>query len=67
MAEVITVYSELEKGTTFHVYLPRIEREVMAEPEEMIPLPMGREQILFVDDEPAIVDIGKSMLEQMGV
>ena len=62
----ITVYSELEKGTTFHVYLPRIEREVTAEPEEMIPLPMGKEQILFVDDEPAIVDIGKSMLEQMG-
>lgn len=62
----ISVYSETGRGTTFHVYLPRIEREVKAEPEEIMPLPTGKEQILFVDDEPAIVDIGKGILESLG-
>jgi len=38
----------------------------VAETEKMIPLPRGREPILFVDDEPFIVDIGKGMLEHLG-
>jgi len=63
----ITVYSEPGKGTTFNVFLPRIEvAEGVVETEEMMPLPMGKERILFVDDEPAIVDIGKGMLEHLG-
>ena len=63
----ITVYSEPGKGTTFNVFLPRIEEvEVVAETEEMGPIPTGNERILFVDDEPAIVDIGKGMLEHLG-
>jgi len=63
----ITVYSEPGKGSTFNVFLPRIEEvEVVAETEEMMPIPMGKERILFVDDEPAIVDIGKGMLEHLG-
>jgi len=62
----IIVYSEPGKGTTLHVFLPRIEREVTSEPEEMLPLLMGKERILFVDDEIAIVDIGKRMLERLG-
>ena len=64
---VITVYSEPGKGTTFNVFLPRIESaEGVVEPEEIVPLPIGKERILFVDDEPAIVDIGKGMLENLG-
>ncbi len=63
----ITVYSEPGKGTTFNVFLPRIESaEAEAEIEEMGPIPTGNEQILLVDDEPAIVDIGKGMLENLG-
>ena len=30
------------------------------------PIPKGSEQILFVDDEPAIVEIGKKILESLG-
>jgi nitrogen-specific signal transduction histidine kinase len=64
---VITVYSEPGKGSTFNVFLPRTESaEGVVEPEEIIPLPIGKERILFVDDEPFIVDIGKGMLEHLG-
>jgi PAS domain S-box-containing protein len=63
----ITVYSEPGKGSTFNVFLPRIKvPEGVAETEKMIPLPRGRERILFVDDEPFIVEIGKGMLEHLG-
>jgi PAS domain S-box-containing protein len=63
----ITVYSEPSKGTTFNVFLPKIEEtKVETETEEMGPIPTGNERILLVDDEPAIVDIGKGMLENLG-
>jgi len=63
----ITVYSKPGEGTTFDVFFPRIEDvEVAAETEEAMPVPMGEERILLVDDEPAIVDIGKRMLESLG-
>jgi two-component system cell cycle sensor histidine kinase/response regulator CckA len=63
----IIVYSEPGKGATFKVFLPRIKvPEVEAKSEEITLLPMGNERILFVDDEPAIVDIGKQMLERLG-
>lgn len=62
----ITVYSKPGKGSTFNVYLPRIEREVTGEPKAPRPLPTGHERILFVDDEQALVDIGKRMLEHLG-
>ena len=63
----IRVHSEPGKGTTFTVLLPRIKAaEVEAKPEEITSLPTGGESILFVDDEPAIIDIGKRMLEGLG-
>jgi len=62
----ITVYSEPEKGTTFHVYLPVIEKAEEPEKETVEPLPTGYERILFIDDEPGLVEIGKQMLEKLG-
>ena len=63
----ITVYSEPGEGTTFQVYLPRIdiegtEREIT--PTE--PVPLGKERILFVDDEVQIVQMMQQMLESLG-
>ncbi|MEA2040366.1 MAG: ATP-binding protein, partial [Thermodesulfobacteriota bacterium] len=63
----ITVYSEPGKGSTFHVYLPLIQEEViMPEMDEQAPVPTGNERIIFVDDEKALVDSGKQTLEQLG-
>ncbi|MGD9351179.1 MAG: PAS domain S-box protein, partial [Desulfobacterales bacterium] len=62
----ITVDSEVGKGSTFHVYLPTIKRELAKEEEMPKPLPMGYERILFVDDEQPLVEIGKQMLERLG-
>ena len=62
----ITVYSEPEKGSTFSVCLPVIESRF--KPEEKIerPIPTGTERILFIDDEPAIMEMGRQMLESLG-
>jgi len=63
----ITVYSEPENGTTFHVYLPIIQEAEKAEKEESeAPLPTGNERILFIDDEQTLVDLGHQMLERLG-
>ena len=63
----ITVYSEPGFGTTFNLYFPVFESEVPP-PENGAPaLPPGRgEHILFVDDENALVNVGKRMLERLG-
>jgi two-component system cell cycle sensor histidine kinase/response regulator CckA len=62
----ITVSSKIGHGSTFNIYLPasnKVEhRETPVEGE----LIMGSEQILLVDDEEMIIDVGKSMLERLG-
>ncbi len=62
----ITVYSEPGLGSTFHVFLPRITREIPPEAQIVEVLPAGSERILFVDDEEALVELGKEMLESIG-
>jgi len=62
----IVVYSEKNKGTSFHILLPRLETDTKKEEEQLTPLPHGNEKILFVDDEKSLVNIGKEMLEQLG-
>jgi CheY-like chemotaxis protein len=63
----IRVHSEVGKGTTFHIYLPRIESPIRATDQAVATgLPTGSERVLFVDDEPEMVDIGREMLELLG-
>jgi len=62
----VTVESEVGHGSTFHVYLPRIQQNIPADEVVAAPLPMGNESILLVDDEQPLVDIGKQMLERLG-
>ncbi|MDJ0687114.1 MAG: CBS domain-containing protein [Xenococcaceae cyanobacterium MO_188.B32] len=58
----IDVYSEVERGTEFRVFLPACETaEVLPTEEE---LPQGnRELILVVDDETQICEVTKATLE----
>ncbi len=63
----ITVYSEVDKGSTFHVYLPLVEADQKETAKTTEPrLPSGKERILFVDDEPALAELGKKMLSSLG-
>ncbi len=62
----IKVFSRLGEGSTFQVLLPRIEKEIEYEAEALEPLSLGKERILFVDDEKALIDLGKQMLERLG-
>jgi PAS domain S-box-containing protein len=65
---IIKVYSELGKGSTFHVYFPRIDGfQEITETQKVELLPMGNhERVLFVDDEQALVELGEKMLEHLG-
>lgn len=61
----VRVYSELGKGTVFHLYLPCSEQPVVKNRTEKT-LPVGTGTILLVDDEEIIRVTGKSMLKQLG-
>jgi two-component system cell cycle sensor histidine kinase/response regulator CckA len=62
----ITVESSVGRGSCFDVYLPVIEREVDAEARPKMAMPTGSERILFVDDEKALVDLGRQILKRLG-
>ncbi len=62
----VTVDSELEKGTTFHVYLPRVEETPTLVESNDTEISGGTERILFVDDEQNITTIVKAILEKSG-
>lgn len=64
-----TVRAETEagKGSTFHVILPTVEPQVeMAPTRDEVPLAMGEERILFVDDERVILKMAARMLSSLG-
>ncbi|MBU5636844.1 response regulator [Geomonas sp. Red69] len=63
----ISVYSEPGKGTTFRIYLPRVERiEAAQAAPEAAPIPRGKGKILVVEDEKAVRDFLESALQDNG-
>ena len=65
----VKIYSELDKGTTVRLYLPRSRGEAdRMESKATIqePLPRGDETILIVDDEPQLVEAAASILGSLG-
>ncbi|MDM7995409.1 MAG: PAS domain S-box protein [Acidobacteriota bacterium] len=65
---LIRVYSEPGEGTTFKIYLPRETHQEMASQSDVREgaVPVGEETLLLVEDEKAILKLGKMVLEQLG-
>ncbi len=65
----IKIYSEIGKGTTFRLYIPRANnREIEQEKttNSQLDPPRGNETILVVDDERALADVAFSHLHDLG-
>jgi CheY-like chemotaxis protein len=63
----INVYSELEVGTTFKLYLPVPTAHMEETPPEGVPVTMrGTETILLIDDEPHVLEMWGDLLEENG-
>jgi CheY-like chemotaxis protein len=62
----ISVYSEPGRGSTFKVYLPRVEETAPQPPRRSPRTAHGTETILLVEDEHALRGLAKRILEADG-
>ena len=65
----IMCYSEPGQGATFKIYFPVVQAESIKqrlEQKEAEEIAGGTERVLLVDDEGAILDTGKDILERFG-
>lgn len=63
----ITCHSLPQKGTTFEIYFPKLDAgQEKEESDGKKSLPMGKERILFIDDEPILANLAVRMLKNIG-
>jgi PAS domain S-box-containing protein len=64
----IWVYSELGKGTSFKIYIPRVDQaeEHPGAPKPTAEVPTGTETVLLTEDEQDVREIAKEFLESGG-
>jgi len=64
----IWLHSEVGQGTTFKVYLPRVEQPAETPPAGAQPskLPTGAETVLLVEDNPQVRELAAEILQAQG-
>ena len=64
----IWVYSEVGKGTSFKIYLPRVDQPVeKSGPPQLYPeAPRGNETVLLAEDEQDVREVAREFLESGG-
>jgi two-component system, cell cycle sensor histidine kinase and response regulator CckA len=64
---MVHIYSELDRGTTFKVYLPLVERSAGAVGDKIEgPVEGGTETILLAEDDEMVRELTRAFLEQAG-
>ena len=63
---IIRVYSEINHGTTFNIYLPASDLKEVEDTEISTEMVKGNEAILLVDDEEGTIQVEKLMLRELG-
>jgi PAS domain S-box-containing protein len=62
----ISFQSELGEGSTFQVFLPIAEKQEVGGIVVDQQVQIGKDRILFIDDEKILTELGKTMLERLG-
>ncbi len=64
---MVHVYSEPQKGTTFKIYLPMVERSASSVGPKHVPSqPRGTETVLLAEDEAMVRDLAQRILTRAG-
>lgn len=63
---LINVYSEKGEGTTFNIYLPVSDNEIVEESKSPEKVFKGTETILLVDDEDVILEVNEKIMQSLG-
>jgi PAS domain S-box-containing protein len=62
----VSVGTSEGQGASFKIYLPIIHTDEPIKTKSEVIIPGGNERILFVDDEPALVELSKQLMERLG-
>ncbi|MCF8128156.1 MAG: PAS domain S-box protein [Deltaproteobacteria bacterium] len=62
----VHVYSEIDHGSTFNLYLPAFEKDFIEEKKPEDEAMRGSETVLFVDDEEMIAEVVEDWLQRLG-
>jgi PAS domain S-box-containing protein len=62
----IMVESNPGQGSSFQVYLPRLKTGITRRTAKAEPLSLGKERILYIEDERQVAEVGRRLLAHLG-